>query len=165
MYLSEVRTLEELKQVEPRLAEALVGTSLDFHLPDCRNVDWEPERKRYQPKRLILRPSRKISRAWQTTFLILMDRLASRRVNDYFIPDQEHPLPEGKTPNLYLELPNEDATATKKIADAVKTATMITNAVTADAAAAARAEHMRLAAKLGFGREQVGFAKRVSAEA
>jgi hypothetical protein len=86
-----------------------------------------------------------------------MDRLASRRVNDYFIPDQEHPLPEGKTPNLYVELQNEDEAATKRIADAIKTATMITNAVTADAVAAARAEHKKLAVELGFGRQQFGF--------
>jgi hypothetical protein len=157
MQWSEIRSLNDLRQVDSRLADELTGKSLDFHLPECANVRWEVERKRYEPERLILRPNQDISRAWDLIFRIAFDRLAPMRTVTYRISPQEFPMPEGEFPQLVVELPDEDRNESRRVVKAVNTATAVANTVSAEAAAATRHEHEELARDLGLDRPSVGF--------
>lgn len=107
--------------------------------------------KPFDPQKLTLRPNQKISRAWDVTFRIVLDKLVTVREVPYSVSPQTDP------PDLYIELPDKDRDESRRVANAINDATDVANAVTAEAATATRREHEELARDLGLDRPQVGF--------
>jgi hypothetical protein len=155
---SDVKTLEDLRAKQPTLAEGLSGKSLDFFYTESPNpnVQWEVERKRFQPEHLILRPNQEVSRAWYVTFLVVLDKLITPRVVPFVIPPPKPP-PATDPKDLYIELPDDDRAESKRFVEALNTATDVTNAVVIDAAAVCRREQEELAADLGLSGGKFGF--------
>jgi hypothetical protein len=143
---AEVTTLEDLRQLEPSLVEALTGKSKDFFIPASPNVHWEVERKPYYTDVLVVRPNRDVSRAWDFVFRVVLSRIAplGSGLAPYHIPPQAEP-PFTGPPMLYIELPDKDRTAAKRAVEAINAATCVANAITGEAAANTEREHEELA--------------------
>jgi hypothetical protein len=155
---NEVRTLDDVKNLEPSLVDAMTGKSKDFFVPASTRVHWEVERKPYYTGVLVLRPNQPVSRAWDFVFRVVLSRIAplGRGWGQYHIPPQAEPPFTGE-PDLYIELPDSDRSETKKTVAAINSATAVANAVTGEAAAATDREHEELARELGLDRPKVGF--------
>lgn len=152
----EVRTLDDLRTKDSRLADALTEKSLDFFHTDSPNPNahWEVERKPLYPERLILKPNQQVTRAWDLTFRVVLDKLITPRVVPFYM---SQPTARGEQPALSIELPDEDRAETKRFVEALMTATEVANAVVTDAASKCRREHEQLAADLGLRPSSFGF--------
>jgi hypothetical protein len=157
MEWSEVKTVEDLRTMHPALADGLTEKSVDFFHTESThnpNVEWEVERKPLQPEHLILKPNQQVSRAWDVTFRIVLDKLITPRVVPFYM---SQPTARGEQPKLSIELPDEDRSQSKQFIEALNTATDVANAVVQDAKRANRREHEQLAAGLGLSRTRIGF--------
>jgi hypothetical protein len=158
MAWNDVKSLEDLKQLDASLVEALTGKSKDFFMPASPNVHWEVERKPYYTDVLILRPNQDVSRAWDFVFRVVLSKIAPLGWESapYHIPPQAEP-PFIGPPTLYIELPDADRAASKRAVQAINSATAVANAITIEAAAMTAREHEELARDLGLDRPRVGF--------
>jgi hypothetical protein len=151
MNWSEIRTLQELETVHPRLAQGLTGTSLEFHEPPCAHVHWEVERKPWHNDTLVFRPSMDVSRAWDLIFRIALSFVLSPRMVRYRVSDQADP------PDLFVEVSDDDQDQARRVLDAVKAVTVVANSVSSEAATTTRREHKQLAQDLGLSSREIGF--------
>jgi len=158
MRWDDVRTLDDVRQLDASLADAVSGKSKDFFRPASPGVHWEVERKPYETDVLILRPNQLVSRAWDFVFRVVLSRITPLGSGQapYRISPQPDP-PFTGTPDLYIELADKDRAETKKAVEAINSATAVANAVTPEAATATDREHEELARELGLDRPRLGF--------
>lgn len=153
---SPITSLADFAAFEPRVAEALSGTSRQFFEPSSLGTYLEVGRKPFENSTLQFVPNQPVSRAWDLVFRATLARAVNAefgrfRELSYLITPQSDPA------HLVVEVAGPVTDDTKRFAAALNFATDSANAVVPQAAASCREEHERIARELGLSRPQIGF--------
>ena len=156
-----VHTLEEVRRVDPVIADVLENASLDFFDPPNSNVSWGLETEPLTGGReLRLVANQRVSRAWHAAFIKALSEDALERYGRFGAWPECKVTPQAFEPiTVFVHMGESSEDDHRKIVDLVKSATVTANALVPPAAEECRRKQQELAQGLGLDKQRPGFSE------